>query len=165
MPGTGEAGCNNNPRRHTDSTFSHFTVFPPFLSKNNGVLQQKIRNENSETKLMKYDMNEWSGCFALNMQKLTVLEITEKPGDKTSEHLYPPSLTKTHSLPVFPCPQNVQNVWKPGEKSRKISALCRSLNPISLHEGQARQLQTVEVTKIFSRKSGVTRHIWKLKLT
>ena len=40
---------------HTDSTFSHF---PPFLSKNNGVLHREIRNENSETKLMKYDMNE-----------------------------------------------------------------------------------------------------------
>ena len=48
--------CNNTPR-HT-FYISHFTVFPPFLSKNNDVLQQEIRNENSETKLMKYDMNE-----------------------------------------------------------------------------------------------------------
>ena len=118
-------GCNNNPR-HT-FYISHFTVFPPFLSKNNDVLQQEIRNENSETKLMKYDMNEWSGCFALNMQKLTVLEITEKPGDKTSEHLYPQSSTKTHPPPVLPCPQNVQNVWKPREKKHEKSPLSVDL--------------------------------------
>ena len=162
MPGTGETGCNNNPPGFHIFTFYRF---PPIF------VQEQRRSSPGDKKWKQWDKTDeiwyewmkWLFCFKYAKTDSFVDKRKAAGGDKTSEHLYPQSSTKTHPLPVLPCPRNVRNVWKPGEKSRKISALCRSLNPISLHE-VTRQLQTVEVTKIFSRKSRVTRHIWKLKL-
>ena len=156
MPATGEQPRLGVTTIH-DTRILHFTFY-----RFSPIFVQEQRRSSAEDKKWKqwdktdeiwYEWMKWLFCFKYAKTD-SFPDKTAKPGDKTSE-----SSTKT----VLPCPQNVQIVWKPGEKSRKISALRRSLNPISLHE-VTRQLQTVEVTKIFLRKSRVTRHIWKLKL-
>ena len=167
MLGTGETASLLGVTTIHDTRILHFHILPfsPIFvpEQRRSSEEDKKWKQWDKTDEIWYEWMKWLFCFKYAKTD-SFVDNRKAAGDKTSEHLYPQSSTKTHPPPVLPCPRNVRNVWKPGEKSRKISVLRRSLNPISLQE-VTRQLQTVEVTKIFLRKSRVTRHIWKLKLT